>query len=213
MPNLEYLCSHQIIDDEKEGCSVCILCGYVVEEKLFLPSYKDNKDKTCLKSESMSANKDEENEIRELLHRMNMPDSYSHKIMEKNKNSKKSIPYMIYKTLNQDGCPISIRDVSAVSGMTDSKIYKEQETDVVFISRPELMLEKYCKFFGLDFNSYTVIKKIIENSSKSGHNPLTIIGAQIYLHKKKANEKISMKLVAKELKISCISIQRYLKKY
>ena len=56
MPNLEYLCSHQIIDDEKEGCSVCILCGYVVEEKLFLPSYKDNKDKTCLKSESMSAN-------------------------------------------------------------------------------------------------------------------------------------------------------------
>ena len=120
---------------------------------------------------------------------MTMPDSYSHKIMEKNKNSKKSIPYMIYKTLNQDGCPISIRDVSAVSGMTDSKIYKDQETDVVIISRPELMLEKYCKFFGLDFNSYTVIKKIIENSSKSGHNPLTIIGAQIYLHKKKANEK------------------------
>ena len=120
---------------------------------------------------------------------------------------------MIYKTLNQDGCPISIRDVSAVSGMTDSKIYKDQEADVVIISRPELMLEKYCKFFGLDFNSYTVIKKIIENSSKSGHNPLTIIGAQIYLHKKKANEKISMKLVAKELKISCISIQRYLKKY
>ena len=84
---------------------------------------------------------------------MNMPESYSHKIMEKNKNSKKSIPYMIYKTLNQDGCPISIRDVSAVSGMTDSKIYKDQETDVVIISRPELMLEKYCKFFGLLFGN------------------------------------------------------------
>ena len=73
------------------------------------------------------------------------------------------------------------------------------------------MLEKYCCFFNLDFHAYTVIKKQIEEASKTGHNPLTICAAHIYEHTKKSNCKISMKVIARELKISCISIQRYLK--
>ena len=211
MPNFEHLCSHQIVDDEKEGCSVCILCGYVIEQQLFVSSFKD---KNFSENNFLSTNTNDEDEIREILHRMNMPDSYSHTIMsKKTKRNSNSIPYLIYKTLNEDGCPISIKEISAVTGMTDSKIYKHQENDAIIISRPELMLEKYCNFFGLDFNSYTVIKEIIEKKSRlGGHNPLTIIGANIYLHSKEIGRKIPMKTIARELKISCISIQRYLKK-
>ena len=42
MPHSEHLCSHKyVIDDEREGCSVCTSCGLVLEEKLYLPNYNE----------------------------------------------------------------------------------------------------------------------------------------------------------------------------
>jgi response regulator of citrate/malate metabolism len=72
------------------------------------------------------------------------------------------------------------------------------------------MLEKYCVMLKLDFKDYSVIKETIQRSLKTGHNNLTIIGANIYLHCKE-RKKIPIKVIARTLNISCISIQRYLK--
>jgi len=211
MPHNEYLCGHkQIVDDERGGCSVCVQCGLVLEEQLFTPNYNE----LYFEKEFENKNLKGEEEIKELLHRINLPDSYTDQISKNcfsKSKSTKLIPYIIYKTLNEDGCHISIKEISSVSGISNSQIYKKQEKDKVLISKPELMLEKYCCFFNLDFHAYTVIKKQIEEASKTGHNPLTICAAHIYEHTKKSNCKISMKVIARELKISCISIQRYLK--
>ena len=209
MHQIKHLCSHEnVVDDERGGCCVCVECGLVLEDKLFLPNYNE----TFLEYNLKTRNKEKEEEIRELLHRINLPDAYLDQIAENClTKSKKKIPYIVYKTLNEDGCPISIKEISAVSGFPDSKIYKDQEKDKILISKPELMLEKYCRYFGLNFNSYTVIKEKIKGSSRSGHNPLTIIGANIYLHSKEVGLKIPIKTIARELKISCISIHRYLR--
>ena len=105
-----------------------------------------------------------------------------------------------------------MKEVSAVSGFTNSDIYKHQENNNVIILKPELMLEKYCKILDLNFTAYSVIKEKMLSVSMSGHSPLTIIGSNIYLYTKNNNLKIPMKKIAKTINISCISIQRYLKK-
>jgi transcription initiation factor TFIIIB Brf1 subunit/transcription initiation factor TFIIB len=114
--------------------------------------------------------------------------------------------------LNENGCPISLKEISAVSGLTNSEIYKHQNSNDAIILRPEEMLEKYCTILKLNFKEYSVIKENIKGSLKTGHNNLTIIGANIYLYGKQNNLKLSIKLIAKTLNISCISIQRYIKK-
>lgn len=216
MPHREHLCSHENkVDDEREGICVCTDCGLVLEEKLFLPGYNE---KTCFETlqcvTSTQKELEKKEEIKELLHRINLPDVFSFQVSKKSlqkQNSKKSVPFLLYQSLNENGCPISMKEISAVSGMANNKIYKNQEKNEIIIIKPELMLEKYCNMLNLDFNAYSVIKKQISSHSKTGHTPLTIIGANIYLYIKNNNLKTSMKLVAKTLNISCISIQRYLK--
>ena len=212
MPHKEHLCSHEyIIDDEREGCSVCTECGLVLEEKLFLPGYNEKNHNETFHDMSFK-NIEKKKEIKELLHRINLPDVFTSQVSKKSvQHSKKSIPYLLYKTLNENGCPVSMKEISAVSGLTNCEIYKHQEKNEIIIMKPELMLEKYCKILNLNFNAYSLIKKQMNELSKTGHSPLTIIGANIYLYIKTNNLKIPMKLVARTLNISCISIQRYLK--
>lgn len=208
MPHAEYLCSHKIVDDERNGCSVCTECGFVLESQLFTQNFKEFQFE-----EIPAKNLEIKEEIRELLHRINLPDLYSSQITKNvYGKKKKDIPYTIYKTLNDQGCGISIKDISAISGLDSSEIYKSQEKDKVIIMRPEEMLEKYTKKLDLDFKAYAVIKEKIIQSCKTGHNPMTIVGVNIYLYCKENNLKLSMKTIAKTLNISCISIQRYLKK-
>jgi|LakMenE01Jun11ns_1017340.scaffolds.fasta_scaffold00735_3 transcription initiation factor TFIIIB Brf1 subunit/transcription initiation factor TFIIB len=213
MPYPEYLCGHEnVIDDTREGCSVCTDCGLVLEDKIFLPSY----DETYFHPPFQTfENNQTKQEITELLHRINLPNTYSTQISKnclKKKYKTKSIPFVLYQTLNENGCPISLKEISAVSGLTNSEIYKHQDNNDAIILRPEEMLEKYCTILKLNFKEYSVIKENIKGSLKTGHNNLTIIGANIYLYGKQNNLKLSIKLIAKTLNISCISIQRYIKK-
>lgn len=211
MPHSEHLCGHEnVIDDEREGSCVCINCGLVLESQLFLPGFNEIKyEKKITDIKEIEKNE----QIRELLHRINLPDFLSAQISRKCEGkSKKKIPFYMYQTLNENGCPISMKEVSAVSGFTNSDIYKHQENNNVIILKPELMLEKYCKILDLNFSAYSVIKEKMLSVSMSGHSPLTIIGSNIYLYTKNNNLKIPMKKIAKTINISCISIQRYLKK-
>jgi transcription initiation factor TFIIIB Brf1 subunit/transcription initiation factor TFIIB len=204
MPHNEHLCSHETtIEDERGGCVVCTECGLVLEEKLFFDYRKP----------FLTEKNETNDEIKELLSRVNLPDSYANLIFKNClQNPKKSIPYVLYKTLNDDGNPISIKTISSVSGLCDSKIYDFQEKDKIILLKPELMTEKYCKLLLLDFKSTSVIKEKIKNSLKSGHNPLTVIASHIYIHCKENKIKISMKHIARTLNISTISIQRYIQK-
>ena len=81
MPHSEHLCGHEnVIDDEREGSCVCINCGLVLESQLFLPGFNEIKyEKKITDIKEIEKNE----QIRELLHRINLPDFLSSQISRK----------------------------------------------------------------------------------------------------------------------------------
>lgn len=198
--------------DEREGTIVCTCCGLVVDEKIY--NFYDSN----LSSKEEVGNDCFKNDVREILSKLQLPDVYTTLILknfqketEQKRNKKQLLPYVIYKTLNENGIPISIKDISSISGFTDISIYDMQESNKSLILQPSDLLEKYCRYLGMDYKTYTLIKKLLPQENISGHNPLTIIAATIYRFCKSNNIKVSMKKISSTVKISCVSIQRYLK--
>jgi len=217
MPFTENLCSHvNETVDEKEGCVVCMDCGLVLDDKIFDTSFTTS---AYMQDMDAEKNNEEKKEVKELLEKMNLPDSFACFILQKvpksstKKYTSKKLSYITYKTLNELGNPVSIKDISAVSGISNKVFTKMQEKSDTIILEPKHIVEKYCKILGLNYKQYTVIKEKLHMLHMiSGHNPLTIIASLIYLYSKENNLKHSMKTVANIVGISCVSIQRYLKK-
>lgn len=209
MPYPENLCSHiNTLVDEREGCVVCTDCGLVTEEMFFSDS------KFSYFEEDIKLR----NEVSEILSKLQLPNFFTSLIIRnfkkeinEKKNKKELLSYIIYKTLNENNIAVSIKDISATSGFTDKNIYNMQECNKSLILQPCDLLEKYCSYLNLNFKTYSLIKKNLPEQNISGHNPLTIIAATIYKYCKKNNIKISMKKIASTVKISCVSIQRYMK--
>ena len=212
MPHAEHLCSHlNQITDEVRGEIVCTDCGLVVCEQFFKFYGNEN---NMLTSENEN---EKQKDVNEMLEKLNLPICFSNTILEnfkshKNAKKKEFTPFAIYSTLNKEGFPISIKEISAVSGYTDSDIYRMQENEVIILD-PHLLLEKYCNHLSIDHSTYTVIKTGLPERNETGHTPQTIVGSTIYCYfKRYFPKKYSMKVIAKTVNTSCISIQRYLKK-
>jgi len=205
-------CKHvRRIDDMREGTEVCIDCGLVLNDKIFV-------------HHEINFNQDTENsnvksEIIEMLERLNLPKAYLENIEKTaasminddkvRKNITTVLASSMYKTINKDNVPISIKDVSAVSGISEKKILDLDKS--IHILDSENVLEKYCKLNNLNYKNYTVIKENLKKYKVLGHNPLTLVGAVIYMHCKKNKIKTSMKSISLTLGISTISIQRFIK--
>jgi transcription initiation factor TFIIIB Brf1 subunit/transcription initiation factor TFIIB len=195
--------------DYHEGTIVCTDCGHVLSENMYIEkSFELKNTTTCTDIE----------DIKELLERLNFPTIFAQEIYEnvkKGLESKKSkkylIPFSIYKTLNEIGYPISIKDISSVSGIPENYIYDMQNNEDSIILNHISLLEKYCTILGFDYKTYSVIKELIPDL-KTGHNPLTIIASTIYKYCKENKLKYSMKYIASIVGISSVSIQRFLKK-
>lgn len=206
MPHNEHLCSHiNQVDDVREGMTVCTDCGLVISDKYFLQSDYIPKNEGS-----------EKDGIKDMLEKINIPNCYISDILKnynaETKKEAKKLPYIIYQTLNQKDCAISIKDISNVTGIADKKLYKMQKNDQVIILKPSKLLEKYCTMFNFNFKTYSVIKEKIPEKFTSGHNPLTIIAAHIYAYSRDNKLKLSMKKIAHLIQISPVSIQRYLNK-
>ncbi|EFX63186.1 hypothetical protein DAPPUDRAFT_119445 [Daphnia pulex] len=68
-------------------------------------------------------------------------------------NRKCAIPYFVYKTLDEMGFPVSIKDISAISGLSENDIYSMQESEKTFCLNASTLLEKYCRGFGSIFGA------------------------------------------------------------
>jgi transcription initiation factor TFIIIB Brf1 subunit/transcription initiation factor TFIIB len=209
-----YNCQHlNEIVDEREGTIICYDCGLVISSVYFS---QPQPQQTFINSGVYSGVHDE---IKEFLERLHLPQCFSDDIYNNlqisnkiNSRKKGLIPYFVYKTLNEIGFPISIKDISAVSGMTENDIYSMQEDEKSLILNPYSLLEKYCKILGLnDFKTYSVIKENLP-TIETGHNPLTVIASTIYKYCKQNGLKFSMKHIASTVGISSVSIQRYIRK-
>ena len=202
----EHFCQHlNEIIDHKGGSVVCMDCGLVISN-VFVDDYHFKEDITP-----------KNDYILEILSRLEMPDYFKNEILKnlkeidlKQRKKENAIAFVIYKTLNELQCGVSIKDISAVTGFTDSQIYNFQSSNDSIILHPLMQLDKYCKVLGLPKDSYSVIKGTFK-ISRTGHNPTTILGTAIYRYCKKYKCGLSMEKIANTLNISSVSIQRYIK--
>ena len=77
--------------------------------------------------------------------------------------------------------------------------------------RTEDLLERYCCQLSINFKKFTLIKEKIPQID-AGYNPSTIVSAYIYLFCKADKVKLTLKQISFVTGISCMSIQRYIKK-
>ena len=210
MDNTNTSCQHlNEITDYVEGAIVCTDCGLVLSS-VFLNNYCNTEIEIKIKNNQCDY-------ILEILSRLQMPDFFKNIIYKnllcidlKYRKNENAIAYVIYKTLNDENCGITIKDISAVTGYTEAQIYNFQSSNECVILNPLNQVEKFCRLLQLPKNSYSVIKENIPTIS-TGHNPTTVLGAAIYIYCKSINFNVSIVKIAQTLNISFISIQRYLK--
>jgi transcription initiation factor TFIIIB Brf1 subunit/transcription initiation factor TFIIB len=189
------ICQHKNqINDYHEGTIVCLDCSYVIHDQFFL-------DEDCNLRFSHEK-KEVKQDVNEILQRLNLtydglPDPINTTVDT------------LYKDINKNSV-VTIKEFSAVTGLTEKNIVKKNKLQVCKINT-DLLLEKYCKLFNINYQNYTVIKEQLNLKEHSGHPPLTIIGYFIYRFLKTNSHKISIKTVCKTLGISPVSIQRYRK--
>lgn len=205
MDTTSNICKHlNEIIDERQGDVICTDCGLVLSAV-----YVSNFNST--------SNSEKSNEyVLEILSRLNLPKFFAFDITKKiermgKENKKESmLAFVIYKTLNELGCGVTLKEINSVTGFTDNQIYNKQKSNEAIILDPSTSLEKYCALLGLQRQSYAVIKGRM-SKKKTGHNPTTIIASEIYQYCKENKIGINIEKIAQTLKVSPISIRRYYK--
>ena len=205
MDPTENICQHlNEIIDERQGDVICTDCGLILSA-VYMSNFK-----------STSSIEKSNEYVLEILSRLNLPKFFAVCItakidkMGKEKKKESMLAFLIYKTLNELGCGVTLKEINSVTGFTDNQIYNKQKSNETIILNPSESLEKYCSLLGLPKNSYAVIKgKMFKR--KTGHNPTTIIGSEIHQYCKENKIGINIEKISEILKVSPISIRRYSK--
>ena len=200
------ICKHlNEIIDHIQGDIICTDCGLVLSA-----FYVSNYNCTF---ESEKSNE----YVLEILARLNLPKYFGvdieknlDRLTEKEKSQESTMAFVIYKTLNDLGCGVTLKDINSVTGFTDSQIYNKQGSNETVIIDPYNSVEKYCALLCLTKQSIAVIKGNI-SLNKTGHNPSTIIGSAIFKYCKDKKLAITLDKIARTLNISPISIRRFSK--
>jgi transcription initiation factor TFIIIB Brf1 subunit/transcription initiation factor TFIIB len=189
-------CEHKTtVLDYREGTTICLDCSYVIDDHLYLENDVSSNE---------FQNQDERNDdYKEILNRLNC----SYEILQ---DKLISNVFDLYSKIKET-TNVTLKEYCAVTGL-DTKTMVKNSKETVNIQNINVMLEKYCKLFDLDYKNYTLIKEKISTKPHSGHPPLTVIGYHIYMFiKTELNKKITIKDICRTLGISSISIQRYRK--
>lgn len=216
MSNIIDSCPHtDEIIDVREGTYICLNCGLCKDTYFEQPKIKyDYKESYNIGYENICY-------IKEVLSRLNVPiyicDFISRSVIENSHNRKITRPMIshhIYITLSRMGIPFSIKDICSVTGTTQKLISKEQsktvESSIIIIETDDL-LWRYCSKLDIKHQFYTVIKEMIPKMSE-GYNPSTIVSAYIYIFCRRNKIKLTIKQISTVTGISCMSIQRFIKK-
>lgn len=209
-------CFHknEIITECGYVCSDCGLCKDSLFEKPLEISQQIYQENNPLSSEIT-------NLIKESLERLNLP-AYLYKFVVKSiqkndkslKLTKASVAHHLYTTLSEFNTPFTLKKICGVTGTPKNKISKEQKksvkSSIIFIKTEDL-LERYCCQLSINFKKFTLIKEKIPQID-AGYNPSTIVSAYIYLFCKADKVKLTLKQISFVTGISCMSIQRYIKK-
>lgn len=201
-------CEHEeVIEDYREGTVVCTACGLVLSS-LFLHQIVNLSEQRAEVDEQLLS------DIQHLLDRIHVPLCHAYRIESYHKKNfscktKQSIAFSVYKTLNEIGVPLSMREVSNITSVKKVSLNRVQCEDTLMQIDSGILVEKYSKMLGLSYEITTLIKKELACSPISGHNPNSVLASLIYQVCKRSKIKVSIKKVAEVTSVSCISIQRY----
>ena len=216
------LCEHQnSIIDQHEGSVVCIDCAQVLSDGLFF--HEVHNEKTTLPEKKSVS------EFSEYLSALNISSNFSFdcerelnkakQILKVEKTDQSLISYALYNALLLRDVPRSMREISAITGINTSALWKIQsEIQKVTCElrgknvSPVDLLERSCNYLNLSFCQMNEIKETLEKEKNYNYNPATIVGGHIYKYSKDKKLNLSLKKVSQTVGISVMSIQRYVRK-
>ena len=212
-------CEHQqAIFDYREGIEVCLNCGLILSDKVYLPDFlhQDNRSNRLNYEANKKTHFEILNLIETLLDRMHISLIYVEEIFDfllSNGDilNEATVMFAIYSVLNTKGVSITMRELSNVSTLSPKQIHRVQKCNQNIALDIHSIMEKYAALLNLSFPVVMKIKEKITLAPASGHNPNSLIAAAIYTVCKECKLGISMKKISTVMQISCISIQRYKK--
>lgn len=220
-------CQHlSLVIDEHEGTEICIDCAKVVSDLICMPAVQLDQQFEC----SVEPEKEIcllKKTFLESISALNL--SYSlvdkclneyKKICSIEKCKKDLAAYVLYYVLLKSDTPHSIKEITAVTGISTNIIWKIQselqQTKVSSHSyslQPIDLLNRACTYLNMNYTDVKRIQSRLNKLKQKNFNPATVVGAHIYKYCKENNLKqITLKEVSKTVGISVMSIQRYLKR-
>ena len=214
-------CPHKNeLSDTHDGFIVCSDCGLVLDN-IYDSSKQINFSSSISEIGNINLKKDSIDFVFEIMERLQVPQNYAFEVFDMIEKcsehvllTESFITHCIYTTLQKIGVPFSLTDITSVTGLNSKKFLKERKkndsSSIIIIESIDI-LERLCKKLDLDFNQFTLIKENIPNKI-CGYNPSTVAASYIYLYFRKNKIKKSLKDICFYAGVSCMSVQRYLKK-
>jgi transcription initiation factor TFIIIB Brf1 subunit/transcription initiation factor TFIIB len=224
---LSSACTHtHVIDDYREGVSVCMNCCRVVEERLFLPSYEHITHISCKQNEEPTA---AENELlKDACDRLHLPkcvldDSIEHYCelqlhFSKNKENFKNseiAAFALYDTLSKHGVPRPVQDIERYTNIPRNTIWAVESalcSTETMVNGVDL-IETYCKLLQIEFYHGLIMKNIAGNVRGLGAiHPQCLCAVVIYLYCKEFNIHHTMKQICKVCDVSSPNIHKIIRR-
>jgi len=206
--------AEDLIIDPHSSYLVCTKCG-VVNETIYQNECREPSGATALHSRKETCVYET---IKDILDRIHISTKYADRILRyyfkfyKGFNLR-SIVFSCYMVLNEHyDFNISLKYLLNANGFSGESTSRDQRTNENVTLDIAEMIEKYTSMLKLSFKDTSLIKEMIRKKRLSGHTPLTTIASNIYIYCKQNQKKVSIKKIAEVTQVSCISIQRYLKK-
>lgn len=202
-------CNHSDeILDTTSGDYICTLCGLVLDRVYQASSNLKREDEYTLTDNVRY------NFVAEILSKLNLPRSLSPVICSRigeGRVKDSDICQVIYDMLIEEKIPFTLKEITSVSGVPQTKIKPPTQNSSICIIEEKKILERCCSKLGLSYKDYTLIKRSL-NNEMSGFSPSTVIAAQIYKYCKRRQIKLKLKLITEVVGVSNMSVHRYLRK-
>jgi transcription initiation factor TFIIIB Brf1 subunit/transcription initiation factor TFIIB len=221
-------CLHEGVDDYTAGVRVCTLCGLVLEEQLYMPSFEHTQHVYCA-----DYNNNLENATRAFLldvcDRMHIYSVIISEVIdymqyistcfkEQNKRFRRNelAAYSLYYILQKQCVSRTMKDVAHHSGIPqknlcaiESHIPKPPTTFVVLD-----VIEKYCSMLNIAFFDAAIIKcQIIKWKDEiETLHPTTIAATFIYMYAKTRCLNISMKSICDVCQVTSPNVHKIVRR-
>ncbi len=231
--NFNRTCSHyNIVDDFSNGCEVCTDCGLVMHDRLYASyDYRLESIKTEKMSEDVTCDKNNftDETMQRVCYKCNIECADLKRVIAKKwdasgKRGKRGVcleslaVMCIYSALIESGVPRPMKDLCAITGVKQDKVWQYLKNDDSFYS-PNLMCEYFLHSLNLSYKELKEIReKVKQHEKKFVFSPKTLIAACAHVFLREQRSRVdqekpkSLSRLAEQLGVSPMALSRCVKK-